>query len=176
MTPTHQSLWNKIKRFEIGDPNQEFSFIDRLARENGWKMEFALRVILEYKKFMFLICIADHPCTPSDQVDQVWHLHLLYTESYWEDFCEKTLNRKVHHGPTKGGSQERLKYNNLYELTKELYQKTFDVAPPQDIWPGSEIRFNQISFQRVNIQTHWILKKPTILNTLKWPYPKKKDQ
>lgn len=26
--------------------------------------------------------VLGHPCTPSDQVDQVWHLHLLHTVSF----------------------------------------------------------------------------------------------
>ncbi|MDP2161393.1 MAG: hypothetical protein Q8K02_12990, partial [Flavobacterium sp.] len=88
-------LWNEIKRFELDDPEISLSFTDRLARENGWSIDYSIRAIVEYKKFMFLMTIADHPLTPSDQVDQVWHLHLLYTQSYWEDFCEKIIKRKI---------------------------------------------------------------------------------
>ena len=91
--------WNKIKNFELDEPDIPLSFTDRLARENGWTIEYSVRTILEYKKFIFLLTISNHPLTPSDQVDQVWHLHLLYTQSYWDDFCENTLNRKIHHGP-----------------------------------------------------------------------------
>ena len=32
--------------------------------------------IEEYRKFVFLALVAGHQITPSDQVDQVWHLHL----------------------------------------------------------------------------------------------------
>ncbi len=152
-------LWQKIKRFEISDPSSAFSFTDRLARENGWTLEYSLRVVLEYKKFMFLICIAEHPCTPSDEVDQAWHLHLLYTESYWDDFCANTIERKIHHGPTKGGSSEKVKYHDLYEKTKQLYLDTFEKQPPSDIWPDTRRRFGWVRFQRVNLHTHWVLKK-----------------
>jgi len=152
--------WNEIKSFELDDSEISLSFTDRLARENGWTIEYSIRAILEYKKFMFLLTITNHPLTPSDQVDQVWHLHLLYTQSYWEDFCESTLKRKIHHGPTKGGASEKTKFTNWYERTKDLYAETFETETPKDIWPTSEIRFSEIEFERINLQRYWIIKKP----------------
>lgn len=82
MTAEQEILWNKIRTFELDDPTISLTFTNRLARENGWILEYALRTVDEYKKFMFLLCLADHPLTPSDQIDQVWRLHLLYTQSY----------------------------------------------------------------------------------------------
>jgi hypothetical protein len=159
MTEEQKQLWLKIKGFELDDREASLSFSDRLARENGWTMEYSLRAIEEYKKFIFLLVIAQHPLTPSDQVDQVWHLHLLYTESYWVDFCEHTLGRKIHHGPTKGGETEKLKYTDWYQKTKEVYRSMFNYNPPKDIWPSSENRFSDLHFQRVNINQNWIIKK-----------------
>jgi hypothetical protein len=153
-------LWHKIKSFELDDPEIDFNFTDRLARENGWTVEYAIRAIVEYKKFIFLLTISNHPLTPSDQVDQVWHLHLLYTQSYWIDFCENTIHQKIHHGPTKGGETEKNKYTDWYEKTKELYLATFNAETPKDIWPSSEIRFSEIEFVRVNTKRNWIIKKP----------------
>ncbi len=160
MTDSQQKHWEAIKRFELDEPEASLSFTDRLARENGWTVEYSLRAILEYKKFIFLLTISNHPLTPSDQVDQVWHLHLLYTQSYWEDFCENTVKRKIHHGPTKGGSTEKEKFTNWYEKTKTFYLETFKIEAPKDIWPSSEIRFSEIEFQRVNIKRNWVIKKP----------------
>jgi len=159
MTPEQTILWNKIRSFELDDPSSSLTFTDRLSRENGWTMEYSLRAVTEYKKFMFLLCIASHPLTPSDQVDQVWHLHLLYTQSYWEDFCKDTINRQIHHGPTKGGKEENTKFTDWYEKTKELYLETFGYNAPADIWPSSKIRFSEINFQRVNIDKYWLIKK-----------------
>jgi len=159
MTSEQGTLWKRIKNFEIGDPRSQFSFSDRLARENGWSLEYALRVIHEYKKFIFLICIADHPCSPSEEVDQAWHLHLLYTVSYWEDFCDKTLGRKIHHGPTKGGTEEKAKHFDLYEKTLNSYSDTFEMNPPSDIWPDTESRYRYFRYQRVNLHTHRIIRR-----------------
>ena len=158
MSVTEQELWDKILDFEIDDPESSFMFSDRLSRENDWSTEFALRAILEYKRFMFLVCISNQPQTPSDQVDQVWHLHLLYTQSYWIDFCKHILGKDIHHGPTKG-SEEKGHFKNLYQDTLNLYQLKFDEAPPKDIWPPESIRFGQINFTRVNRHTHWVIPK-----------------
>lgn len=159
MEEKHQILWDKIRMFELDDPSVTFTFTDRLARENGWTLEYAIRTISEYKKFMFLLCIAEHPLTPSDQVDQVWHLHLIYTHSYWIDFCEHTIGKQIHHGPTKGGSGEKNKYMDWYEKTRQLYARIFQHDPPPDIWFPSKIRFSEINFQRINLDRNWVIKK-----------------
>ena len=163
MSPEQEILWLQIKHFELDDPNASLSFSDRLARENGWTVEYSLRAIEEYKKFMMLICTSTHPLTPSDQVDQVWHLHLLYTESYWIDFCQNSLKRQIHHGPTKGGQKENTKFTDWYQKTKNLYQDIFKTTPPPDIWPSSEIRFKKTNFQRIDIENTWIITKPDFL-------------
>lgn len=159
MTPSESILWEKIHHFELDDVNSAFTFSDRLARENGWDHHYALRCIEEYKRFIYLLMIASHPLTPSDQVDQVWHLHLLYTHSYWEDFCEKTLGQKIHHGPTKGGDGEKEKFNDWYEKTLNLYKIEFGHDVPSDIWPGAGTRFGEINFTRVNRHRYWLVPK-----------------
>lgn len=156
------TFWQKISLFELDDPAADFSFSDRLARENGWHHEYTIRAIIEYKKFMYLLCVANHPLTPSDQVDQVWHLHLIYTKLYWEEFCRDTIGRQIHHGPTKGGGVERGKFTNWYAKTKEVYTVEFGDEPPPDIWPASETRFKEVNFLRVNINANWVVKKPAI--------------
>ncbi|UTW64629.1 hypothetical protein KFE98_03280 [bacterium SCSIO 12741] len=160
MTEEQHLLWTRIQDFEIDDIESDFTFTDRLARENDWSMEYSVRTIHEYKKFLFLICIAKHPLTPSDQVDQVWHLHLLYTHSYWIDLCKNTLNRDIHHGPTKGGQQEKDKFKDWYGETKRFYQQVFEEPYPEDIWPRSEVRFGELRFTRVNRHRNWVIPKP----------------
>ena len=163
MNAEQQALWGKIKEFVMDDPGADFSFTDRLARENAWSLEYAARVVLEYKKFIFLICLSRHPLTPSDQVDQVWHLHLIYTTSYWEDFCKNTLGKYIQHGPTRGGEGEKQKFDRWYAATKKLYRDTFGQAPPPDIWPSSDVRFGEINFSRINLDRNWVIPKIRLL-------------
>ena len=148
---------DRIMAFSFDDGEAAFPFAARLARENGWSRDFAERVIVEYRRFVFLALAAGHPVTPSDQVDQVWHLHLLYTRSYWHRFCGQTLGGRLDHGPTKGGRQESVKFENWYERTLDSYRKIFG-DPPPDIWPPSEIRFgDDLHYVRVNRKRNCII-------------------
>ncbi|MEE1898493.1 hypothetical protein V1389_09110 [Flavobacterium rakeshii] len=101
MTAPQKELWDKISNFRLDDPDASFTFSARLARENGWTKEYTNSVIEEYRKFIFVCCVSKSSVTPSDPVNQVWHLHLTYTKSYWIDFCKNTLQREIHHKPTK---------------------------------------------------------------------------
>lgn len=156
-------LYQRIQAFPLDAADAHLPFSKRLARDNDWTIEYAQRVIDEYKKFIFLAVVADHPVTPSDQVDQVWHLHLLYTHSYWEQFCPTVLQMPLHHCPTQGGSQERRKFDDWYSKTLASYEQFFQQSPPVDIWSPSHIRFGRdIHFVRVNTQENWILPKPQL--------------
>lgn len=159
MTPEQAELWQKLKYFEMDNVKSALPFSERLARDNGWTLDFALRAVDEYKKFLLLAATLPHPVTPSDEVDQVWHLHLLYTRSYWDELCRQILRKPLHHSPTCGGNAERSKFNDWYNYTLTSYQTTFGHAPPKDIWPPAEIRFRFINFMRVNADTHFIIPK-----------------
>jgi hypothetical protein len=66
----------------------------------------------------------------------------------------------IHHGPTKGGVDEQVKFHELYERTKASYQLLFAETPPSDIWPASKRRFGEdIDCVRVNTRQHWIISK-----------------
>ncbi|WP_186458826.1 glycine-rich domain-containing protein [Mucilaginibacter achroorhodeus] len=162
MNAQERALWDKLQAFEIDDPEVDFKFSARLARENGWNIPFSLRVIEEYKKFIFLCCVTKHGVTPSDPVDQAWHLHLTFTWSYWTDLCKNTLGQEVHHNPTKGGKQEANKFNGFYTSTHQLYKDKFGHEPPADIWQDNHTRFSDVNFQRVNLGKYWLVKKPAI--------------
>ncbi|MHA3788615.1 glycine-rich domain-containing protein [Flavobacterium hauense] len=162
MTQTETPLWNKLKSFQLDETDVRLTFSQRLARENGWNREYTLRVIEEYKKFLFLCCTSPTPVTPSDPVDQAWHLHLTYTKSYWNDLCKNTLEREIHHNPTKGGREEQQKFNTLYTGLHEIYLEKFVTVPPPDIWHDNKTRFSEINFQRVNLSRYWLVKKPKL--------------
>ncbi|MBY0550615.1 MAG: hypothetical protein K2W95_25275 [Candidatus Obscuribacterales bacterium] len=129
----YADLWDRLSRFEIDDPDAEFPLSKRLAQEQAWKLDYALRVVEEYRRFMFLCMISEKMCTPSLAVDEAWHLHLIYTKSYWEGLCLRTLGRLIHHEPAQGGTADEAKFEELYITTLELYSRVFG-DPPEDIW------------------------------------------
>ena len=125
----------RLESFEIDQPGVSFPFSARLARDQGWDRGFARRVCDEYKRFLWLAVKAGHPVTPSEEVDEAWHLHLCYTRSYWDDLCGKLLGKPLHHGPTEGGRDEDEKFADWYGRTLDSYRRHFGEEPPTDIWP-----------------------------------------
>ena len=155
-------LYKRLQEFSFDRPDTQLSFSRRLARDNNWSQDYTERVIAEYKKFAFLAVVAGHPVTPSDQVDQVWHLHLTYTRSYWQEFCPKVLQTPLHHDPTRGGAGEQSKFKGMYHQTLVSYEQFFGQVPT-DIWSSSNDRFGKdLNFVRVNTQKNWVFLKPSL--------------
>ena len=132
-------VWRALSNYTIGPDDAALSFDARLARENGWSAAHTARVLTEYRRFCFLAVTAGHPVTPSDAVDQVWHLHLTYTRDYWERFCPEVLGRALHHGPTAGGPVEQSRFFEDYAQTLRSYEAVFGPAPA-DLWPDAHRR------------------------------------
>ena len=161
MTGSEIELWQRIDVYSLDDRGSDFSFTARLARDNQWSLPFATRVVDEYKRFVFLAISCDHPVTPSDEVDQAWHLHMVYTRSYWDEFCGDVLRCALHHGPTRGGQQEAEKFVDQYEATQNSYRDKFGEPPPADIWPASQERFDRSKrIRRICTEDYWLVRKP----------------
>ena len=159
--PRQKALWDRILSHRFDDPAARLTFTARLARENGWTIGKAVRVVGEYRRFVFLAMTAGHAVTPSEDVDQAWHLHLAYTRDYWQTFCRDVLREPLHHGPTRGGAREAGRYSQQYRQTLAAYAATFDTPPPADIWPTPEQRFGpDLAWRRVNVANHWVVPKP----------------
>jgi uncharacterized protein (TIGR04222 family) len=159
MTPKQTELYRKIQEFEIDEGQPSFPFEARLAKENSWSRPFSRRVIQEYKRFAFLAMTAPHSVTPSEQVDQAWHMHLTFTKSYWLRFCE-VLGQPLHHNPTQGGADETQKYRKLYQQTLLTYREMFNEDAPADIWPSVDDRFGKdLQVERINTAENWVLPK-----------------
>lgn len=140
MTAATHPLWAALAGYRVGPADAAFSFEARLARENGWAAAQAERVMDEYRRFLFLAAVAEHPVTPSDAVDQAWHLHLTYSRDYWDRLCGEVLGRPLHHGPTAGGGAEQHRYFAQYADTLASYERWFGAPPPASIWPSAHRR------------------------------------
>ena len=151
MLPTDRALLTRIETLAIDPPDASLTFVDRLARDNGWSQKHAAAVDREYRRFLFLAATADEPVTPSDAVDQAWHLHLAYSRSYWIDLCGGIIGRPLHHGPTAGGAEEDSRYAAQYAATLARYARVFEEDPPFTIWPAVDQRFAD-RFVRVPVE------------------------
>jgi hypothetical protein len=135
-----QALWLRLCDHYIGPSDVSLSFAARLARENGWTAAHTQRVLEEYRRFVFLAMTAGHEVTPSDAVDQAWHLHLTYTRDYWDVFCPQVLGGPLHHGPTAGGPAETHRFYASYAATLAAYEAAFGAPPPEALWPPAAQR------------------------------------
>lgn len=171
-TPEVQATWAKLESLQFDNSSNNnsravFDFGARLALENGWTRAHAARVILEYKRFLLMAAHAGHSVTPSDAVDQAWHLHLVYTRSYWQHLCTEILGRPLHHEPTSGGLDESTKFQAQYERTLASYCRLFGTEPPADLWPSVEECFKPKLNRWVDVSRHWTLRKPAWLPHLR---------
>ena len=124
---------------------------------------------MEYQRFLYLAMVAGHPVTPSEAVDQAWHLHLVYTKSYWQQLCRDVLGRDLHHEPTTGGAHEGAKFVDWYSRTLESYQTTFGEPPPAEIWPDPARRFaNAADGCWIDTSQFWLVPRPCFMKLRHW--------
>ncbi|MDF2933714.1 MAG: hypothetical protein K0R36_3045 [Chryseobacterium sp.] len=134
----NENLWQRIQEFSLDAQNASFPFSKKLAKEENWSSEFTQRAIEEYKKFVYLCCISPNGASPSEIVDKVWHMHLIYTQNYWEDFCPNVLKMNLHHHPSNGGIEEKYKLKNWFSETLENYKRIFLQEAPDEIWKSQD--------------------------------------
>jgi hypothetical protein len=134
------ALWQAIRDFPLDQPDASMPFSVRLARDHLWTPDYAGKVVGEYRRFLYLMATEPEMVTPSEDVDEAWHLHLAYTKSYWDELCGKVVNRPLHHTPTEGEEQGD-DFRKAYERTLERYRKVFKEDPPNDVWPSIAERF-----------------------------------
>jgi uncharacterized protein (TIGR04222 family) len=141
-TPAQRELWERLVQWSPDPEGERGAFTRKLAREQGWSLRRAERVLGEYRRFLFLAVNAGHGVCPSEAVDRAWHQHLLDTRPYWEEFCPQVLGMPLHHSPSRGSLAERQWLADGYARTLASYRRCFGGAPPADLWPPPARRFS----------------------------------
>jgi hypothetical protein len=129
----HRKLWEKLEKFEFDGLFATYPFVLRLAEENKWTLGFAMLVMQEYRKFIYLLRTTGHWVTPSLAVDECWHLHLQNTDSYWQQMCRLGNGRPLHHHPGNGSEGSAARFKAIYQRTLFDYREVFG-EPPEIIW------------------------------------------
>jgi hypothetical protein len=96
----------------------------KLSKKIGWTQVSAERACFLYKRFLFLQKKygEKYILSPSEDIDEVWHMHILDTKKYQED-CEFIFGKILHHVPTYGNKESNFK---AFELTQDLYHKEYN--------------------------------------------------
>lgn len=160
---SQRDLWRRLCTHRFEQPELALDFTHKLAREQGWSLEYARCAVNEYRRYCFIACVAGIEATPSVDVDAVWHLHLIHSQDYWQVWCPQVLGMPLHHSPSRGGRTQALYYREQYAQTLAHYERWFG-PPPEELWPGTHERFAaQPRRIAVDRERHWIVPKPS------WP-------
>ena len=156
-----RDLWARIRGHCFEVDGQALTFTGRLARDHGWSLGYARGAVEEYRRFCFLVMVSDSQMTPSQEVDEVWHQHLTFSQDYWDLWCGAVLRDPLHHRPTVGGPAEALRFAAQYAATLARYEACFG-PPPATYWPGTAARFGS-RFRIVDLETAIVIPVPTVL-------------
>lgn len=147
------TLYQQLENLVFDTQPTDFPFSKRLAMENNWTLSYARLVLHEYRRFILLASLNRIVVSPSDAIDQAWHLHLTYTRSYWHDLCDTILKRPLHHEPMSGFGQDRERFQEQYAATLALYEEIFQEKPATNVWPEVKTRFAKTpNFRRVDME------------------------
>ncbi|TYQ17413.1 UNVERIFIED_ORG: uncharacterized protein DUF1399 [Zoogloea ramigera] len=96
----------------------------------GWTLERANAVELEYRRFLTLMKkFPDEQTSPLVDVDTFWHYHILDTMKYAAD-CQAVFGYFLHHFPYIGmrGEEDAATLERIGNRMKELYEEEFGIA------------------------------------------------
>ena len=108
----------------------------------GWSLEHANAIELEYRRFLTLMKKYPHEQTsPLVDVDTFWHYHILDTMKYAAD-CEAVFGYFLHHFPYVGmrGEEDEASLARIGQRMKELYEAEFGedyVRPAKRAFEGA---------------------------------------
>lgn len=85
-------------------------------------------LVEEYKDFMFLAATSDEECTPSKEVDEIWHHHILHTKDYFDHWCGNVIGKVIHHNPEMPNDTKD--YQRQFEKTNK---KLAEVVKPKKV-------------------------------------------
>lgn len=119
----------------IGD--QSYAYLSNLSLDNirnklvtriGWTPADAEKIVELYRNYLFLKKKygKTHKLPPSEEMDDVWHHHILDTENYKRD-CEIIFGEYLHHYPYFGidDKSNMDDLNGAFEETQALHKKEF---------------------------------------------------
>jgi len=104
--------------------------IKRFSKRNNVSLKKSYHLFEEMKKFLIICRMLGESCSPSKDLDEMWHHFILYTRDY-KDFCITYLGKFIHHNPT-----ETPVVSSRRSMI-ELAEKTFG-SIDRSLWPSTE--------------------------------------
>lgn len=132
------------------------NFLNILMQRLLISSEIAVALFVEYKKFLLMNLISEFSIAPSGLVDEVWHLHMLFTREYF-DCCKALKGNIILHVPLIENSQsEKENLKGFYDKTLSLYEELFGVTPDLKFWPSEREEENKKRIEEMQLENTFI--------------------
>jgi len=121
--PSTQTLMDVLERVQALNLER---ITRKVERKLGWDADRANQAEQQYRRYLALLLLyPEEPIAlPSNDADEIWHGHILDTPAYQED-CEELFGAYLHHVPSYGSAEEKVKMASAREQTEALYQRHF---------------------------------------------------
>ena len=115
-----QDFLHKLKKLDLG-------LIAHQLLHQGWTRQQAMRAINCYKMFLSLAYLHPKiPLVPTQEIDLVWHYHILHTRKYRKD-CQMLFGRFIDHEPDGEfwGQGDSLALDAAFNQTQAVFEHYF---------------------------------------------------
>lgn len=142
-----QVFLNKLRALDFGPIAYKLMHPEK---GRGWTKAKTVRAIARYMAFLGLIYLyPDRPFVPTQEIDAVWHNHILDTTKYHQD-CELLFGRYVHHFPyfSLRGEADEQNWQAAFADTQTIFKQHFGIASSDKldrskIWLKAEEKKNK---------------------------------
>ena len=120
---TAQTFEEKLEQLDL----EPIAFQLMHSNEAEWTYQQTMQAIAQYRKFLSLIDLyPNRSLVPTQDIDLVWHHHILDTMKYAED-CQMLFGRFIHHFPYFGlrSESDRQNLQMAFKQTQALFQEHF---------------------------------------------------
>lgn len=100
---------------------------EKLLESKKWSNVKADRAVSDYKKYMALMkAMNGYQLVPNEEIDEIWHMHILDTRQYMKD-CNELFGEYIHHYPYFGmlSEENKTQWLETQTLSDNVWQKFF---------------------------------------------------
>ncbi len=135
ISPTN--MWLRLRKLDLATVEERLQ-----EKYPDWNAERLKKAIIEYRKFLYLFGVnTGGVIVPwNDDVDEVWHAHILQMKKYEED-CQMLFGELLYHDTSvKRGTQN---HEDGVAFTSRAYNQSFSV--PANAWRASSVSYDSSS-------------------------------
>ncbi len=132
--PTNDTAAEKIANLDLSDVKAKLSSPKEMGGDN-WTKERCDYNEMWYKRFLCMMLLHPHdgiaPIT--EDIDQMWHTHILHTNQYHED-CNRIFGAYIHHLPCNVSSPKKVldRMTSSMKRTVMLFKKHYGELPKDE--------------------------------------------